>query len=85
MSVMKNFRSRWAAAKPPRKENGKMKKFNVNIHYEGGWMFEIEAENADEAKETAEQMFENVSDRELIANLGDVFVDDCWEMKIDAE
>ena len=48
-------------------------------------MFEIEAENADEAKETAEQMFENVSDRELIANLGDVFVDDCWEMKPDAE
>ena len=62
-----------------------MKKFNVNIHYEGGWMFEIEAENEDEAKETAEQMFENVSDRELVANLGDVFADDCWEMKIDAE
>lgn len=56
-----------------------MKKFNVNVHYEGGWSFEIEAENEEEAREKAEQMFDDVSDSELIANLADVFVDDCWE------
>lgn len=56
-----------------------MKKFNVNVHYEGGWLFEIEAENKEEAREKAEQMFDEISDRELIANLADVFVDDCWE------
>lgn len=58
-----------------------MKKFNVNVHYEGGWLFEIEAENREEAREKAEQMFEEISDSELIANLADVFVDDCWESK----
>lgn len=56
-----------------------MKKFNVNIHYEGGWMFEIEAKNKEEARKKAEQMFENIPDSELIANLADVFIDDCWE------
>lgn len=56
-----------------------MKKFNVNIHYEGGWMFEIEADNIEEAKEKAEEMFADIPDSELIANLADVFIDDCWE------
>ena len=56
-----------------------MKKFNVNIHYEGGWMFEIEAENKDAAKEKAERMFEDIPDMLLVANLADVFIDDCWE------
>lgn len=58
-----------------------MKKFNVNVHYEGGWLFEIEAENKEEAREKAEQMFDEISDSELIANLADVFVDDCFETK----
>lgn len=58
-----------------------MKKFKVNVHYEGGWLFEIEAENKDEAREKAEQMFEHISDADLIANLADVFIDDCWEDK----
>ena len=56
-----------------------MKKFNVNVHYEGGWLFEIEAENEEEAREKAEKMFDEISDRDLIANLADVSVDDCWE------
>lgn len=56
-----------------------MKKFNVNVHYEGDWLFKIEAENKEEAKAKAEQMFDEISDRELVANLADVFVDDCWE------
>ena len=56
-----------------------MKKFNVNVHYEGSWLFEIEAENEEEAREKAEKMFDEISDRDLIANLADVSVDDCWE------
>lgn len=56
-----------------------MKKFNVNVHYEGGWNFEIEAENEDKAKEIAEMKFADISPKELINNLADVFVDDCWE------
>lgn len=56
-----------------------MKKFNVNVHYEGGWLFEIEAENKEEARAKAEKMFDDISDSELIANLADVFIDDCWE------
>lgn len=58
-----------------------MKKFNVVIHYEGGWSFEIEADNIEVAKEIAEEMFDDISDRDLIANLADVFIDDCWEVE----
>lgn len=58
-----------------------MKKFNVVIHYEGGWSFEIDADNEEMAKEIAEEMFDDISDRDLIANLADVFIDDCWEIK----
>ena len=58
-----------------------MKKFNVVIHYEGGWSFEIEANNEEVAKEIAEEMFSDISDRDLIANLADVFIDDCWEVE----
>lgn len=56
-----------------------MKKFNVNIHYEGGWLFEVEAKDKDDAREKAMDMFGDISDRELIENLADAFVDDCWE------
>lgn len=56
-----------------------MKKFNVNVHYEGGWLFEIEAENKDEARAKAEEMFGDIPDSELVANLADVFIDDYWE------
>lgn len=58
-----------------------MKNFKVNVHYEGGWLFEIEAENREDAKEKAMDMFCDISDSELIANLADVFIDDCWEVK----
>ena len=58
-----------------------MKKFNVVVHYEGGWSFEVDAENKEEAKQKAEAMFSDISDRELVANLADVFVDDCWEIR----
>ena len=53
--------------------------YNVNVHYEGGWLFEVEADSEDEAKDIAEKMFEEIDDKELVANLADVKVDDCWE------
>lgn len=56
-------------------------KYNVVIHYEGGWSFEIEAENEDVAKEIANAQFADLSPKELINNLADVFVCDCWEEK----
>ena len=56
-------------------------KYNVVVHYEGGCLFEIEAKNKDEAKEKAEQMFADIPDSDLVANLADVFVDGCWEKK----
>lgn len=56
-----------------------MKKYSVVIHYEGGWHFDIEAENEDVAKEIAEEKFAELSPKELIDNLADTFVCDCWE------
>lgn len=54
-------------------------KYNVVVHYEGGWKFEIEAENEDKAKEIAEMEFAHISAKTLVNNLADVFVCDCWE------
>ena len=56
-------------------------KYNVVIHYEGGWNFEIEAKNEDEAKEIAEMEFSELSAQELIDNLADFYVCDCCEEK----
>jgi hypothetical protein len=56
-------------------------KYNVVIHYEGGWNFEIEAENEDKAKEIAEMRFTELSPKELVNNLADSYVCDCWEEK----
>jgi hypothetical protein len=55
-------------------------KYNVVIHYEGAWNFNIEAENEDEAKELAEIRFAELSPKELINNLADSFIDGCWEV-----
>ena len=54
------------------------KTYNIVIHYEGGWEFEIDAENLDEAKKIAEIKFSELSAKELINNLADVYVCDCW-------
>ena len=56
-------------------------KYNVIIHYEGGWNFEIEAENEDEAKQIAENKFAELSPKELVENIADCFVCDCCEAK----
>ena len=55
-----------------------MKTYRVIIHYEGGWEEYVEASDADEAKEIAINRFADVPDEELIANLADVAVCDCW-------
>lgn len=56
-----------------------MKKFEVVVHYEGGWKTIVEAEDEDSAKEIAEEQFEDVSAEELAENLADCFACDCWE------
>lgn len=53
-------------------------KYNVIVHYEGGWKFEIEAKNIDEAKEIAEMKFDELSAQELVDNLADIYVCDVW-------
>ena len=55
--------------------------YKVNIHYEGGWQFEIDAKSEDEAKEKAEAAFADLSPAELINNLADSFVDDCYPVE----
>lgn len=55
-------------------------KYNVVIHYEGAWDFEIEANNTEEASNIAEQLFADISAEELVEALADVFVCDCWEV-----
>lgn len=57
-----------------------MKKFNVVIHYAGAFDFEIKANTEEEAKEKAYALFDEVDKRDLVANLGDVDVCDCWEV-----
>ena len=58
-----------------------MKKYNVVIHYAGAVNIEIDAENEDEARESAQRAFDDVSDTDLIADLAEVDVCDCWEIE----
>lgn len=58
-----------------------MKKiYKVVIHYEGAVTFEVEAENTTQAERLAEACFDDMSDGELIANLGDIGVCDVYEV-----
>lgn len=52
--------------------------YAVNIHYEGGWLFHVNAANEDEAREIAENEFGNLTSDALINNLADSFVDDVY-------
>ena len=56
-----------------------MKKYNVVIHYAGAFVVQVEAENEEQAHEMAYAAFDEVSERDLIANLADLSVCDCWE------
>ena len=57
-----------------------MKKYNVVIHYAGSVNIEIDAANEDEARESAQQAFDEISDANLIADLEEIDVCDCWEI-----
>lgn len=56
------------------------KMYRVVIHYEGAVAFEVEAENTMEAEMLAEELFDDMDDRELVANLGEIGVCDCYEV-----
>lgn len=56
-----------------------MKKFEVVVHYEGGWKTIVEAEDEDSAKEIAEEKFGDLSYSELVGTLADFYACDCWE------
>ena len=56
-----------------------MKKYNVVIHYAGAFTCQVEAENEEQAHEIAYEAFDEVPERDLIADLADVSVCDCWE------
>lgn len=57
-----------------------MMKYNIIVHYEGAWSFEIEAENVDKAKEIAEDKFADLDADELMSALADSYVCDYWEI-----
>lgn len=56
------------------------KMYRVVIHYEGAVDFEVEAENTIEAEMLAEELFDDMDDRELCANLGEIGICDCYEV-----
>ena len=56
------------------------KMYRVVIHYEGAVDFEVEAENTMEAEMLAEELFDDMGDTELVANLGEIGVCDCYEV-----
>ena len=58
-----------------------MKKYNVVIHYAGAFDIQVEAENEEQARQMAEQAFDEVSDADLIAGLADIGICDCWEVE----
>lgn len=60
------------------------KMYRVVIHYEGAVAFEVEADNEEKAELLAERYFDNMDDRELVANLADINVCDCYEIDEEA-
>lgn len=60
-----------------------MKKWHVVIHYEGAYDFDVYAKNKEEAEEKAQIGFDEVDERELIANIESSDVCDCWEVEED--
>ena len=56
-----------------------MKNYTVIIHYAGAANIQVEAENEEQAHKKAEQVFDEISDADLIAELKDIHICDCWE------
>ena len=55
-----------------------MKKYNIVIHYAGAFTVQVEAENEEQAHEIAYQAFDEEPEYEIIGNLAEVDVCDCW-------
>ena len=58
-----------------------MKTYEVIIHYAGAVNVQVEAENEEQAREMAEQSFDKMSDADLISDLADIHICDCWEVE----
>lgn len=58
-----------------------MKKYNVVIHYAGAVNIEIDATNEEKAKELAELAFDDISDADLIADITEIDICDCYEIE----
>ncbi len=58
-----------------------MKTYTVIIHYAGAVNVQVEAENEEQAHAKAEQVFDEISDADLIADLADIHICDCWEVE----
>ena len=54
------------------------KKYFINIHYEGGFFVEVDAEDEEEAKDMAWSIFDEGPADQLLAGLGDCFIDDIY-------
>ena len=58
-----------------------MKKYNVVIHYAGAVNIEIDATNEEKAKELAELALDDISDADLIADIAEIDICDCYEIE----
>lgn len=57
-----------------------MKKYAVNVHYDISCLFEVEANNEEEAEEIAVELLDKFSIEELMENVNDCYMD-IWEME----
>ena len=55
------------------------KMYRVIICYSGAVYFDVEANDEEEAKKIAQEDFDETDDRELVANLNDISVDEIYE------
>lgn len=57
------------------------KTYRVTVCYSGAVFFDIEASNGEEAAKRATEDFDQMDDRELVANLDDICIDGVWELE----
>lgn len=55
--------------------------YRVIICYSGAIYFDIEASSEEEAKRIAQEEFDETDDRELVANLSDIGIDEVLELE----
>lgn len=55
--------------------------YRVMICYSGAVYFDVEANNEEEAKRIAQRDFDETDDRELVANLNDICIDEVFELE----